>query len=505
MSMTFKRFFSSFSLLLVMLFLSVSASATGADLATAAGIEAALSGLSISLGIADDVSGLITRDSLLNSIIGNPVNVPSYSFAESFVDIISDSSSAEPAPSTIKIRGNVVTIDGVEYSDVWLDHNAALKFRTNAFDFISNYEIASNSSGNFVSGVGYIAGVPMYNVNGVIRSSNYIISDGTSMGPYSYITMPNQSYPAYVESGATYPLGASFSFPFLSYFRHTTSNTVYRQRSNGTWAASTLGSPYVSEAFDFTWVSQTIPAEPFPSDYGLSVRLPSSFVSSLPSFITPDLSDYQSFVDTVASAFAQAYSNASAASATFEAYDSEPVPTAAPVDTNISDTPYSSLEGDLQGIEDSVDDVHGTLGGFVSSARSWWQTIDTNITSVANTVGQAIAGARDSVVGAVNSVVSALSGIASQIGSIASSIVNADRDWFSNIVDSIAAPFQPVFNIFRSGVGIWRYVVAWVGNVSGPFTWALSALGSAGSYMLSPFYAVAAAAVVIAIYKRFGR
>lgn len=106
----------------------------------------------------------------------------------------------------------------------------------------------------------------------------------------------------------------------------------------------------------------------------------------------------------------------------------------------------------------------------------------------------------------------ALSGISSLLGTISTSIsqaaeavISGDTGFFGNVVSALAAPFEPVFAIFRSGVGIWRYVVSWVGSISAPFTWSLSALGGAGSIFLSPIYAAAAGAVVLAVYKKFGR
>lgn len=55
--------------------------------------------------------------------------------------------------SVIKIDKDKVTIDGVDYTDIWLSTDAAEKFRVNAFDIENAFDIASQSEGKFVSDI----------------------------------------------------------------------------------------------------------------------------------------------------------------------------------------------------------------------------------------------------------------------------------------------------------------------------------------------------------------
>lgn len=57
--------------------------------------------------------------------------------------------------STLSIRPNAITIDGVPYTNVWLSHDAADAFRINSYDIITAWNIASESNGTFASGSGF--------------------------------------------------------------------------------------------------------------------------------------------------------------------------------------------------------------------------------------------------------------------------------------------------------------------------------------------------------------
>lgn len=370
---------------------------------------------------------------------------PDFTFAQSLAEFLNR--------QTIKIRPDSVTIDGVEYSDVWLPHDCADKFRTNAFDFITRYNISSESVGTFVSGVGFYYGIPAFSDGtNTFTQSYYLPTGSSSVGD---LTFRSSSYGAnryrwYGYYNGHYTLGNNtvFTSPVGFFIRNGT-YCFFGDSSQGNpyYEYGITGScPLDSQSFSFDWVAGSVPATPLPTSDGLRLRIPSSYVSGLPQVLDPSSSSYSTDLATVVDSLVNAGTAGEVADPAFEAWDSP-----APSTGTIAEEPYSSLSGSLSGIQ------------------------------------------------------SIISRISSSVSGIADSIVGADSTFFGNIVSALAAPFESVFSVFRSGVSIWRYVVSWVGTISAPFSWSLSALGSAGSYFLSPIYAAAAAAVVLAVYKKFGR
>ena len=78
--------------------------------------------------------------------------------------------------SSVYVRPGFVEIDGVSYTDIWLSNDASQKFRVNAFDLETAWNIVSNSNGTYASGVGYLDGIPMFDVDGNARSQNFYFS-----------------------------------------------------------------------------------------------------------------------------------------------------------------------------------------------------------------------------------------------------------------------------------------------------------------------------------------
>lgn len=502
-------------------FVAVANAATGLDMAAGAVLDGALSGLSVDLAFSSGV--LLTTYDLIQSIIyGNPLGVlPDYTYNQPLSEILSQ--------ETIKIRSGSVTIDGVEYSDVWLPHDAANKFRVNAFDFITHYNILSESSGTYVSGVGYLNGIPVFSSNGVLRTQSIVLPKNesstspivTSLGDLFFFCRGNFNSP-FVNTNYGYRTLNSQIYQFqtpaggspIIYFQRSSSSSSYWYAYGYRYASSSLsadsdpfyGASYSQQSFDFTWLSGSIPSEPLPSEQGLRFRVPSSYVSSLPSTISPDLADYVTLINDLTNALQQARLADAVESTAFEEYDS-PVPSTG----TIAEEPYSSLDGSLSGIQDSLDNIDTNIGTvdeslddiqvYAEDAADSLQSIDTNLSqSVSDTAG--IKGFIHTYLPGIHSF---LNGISTSVSNIAGSVAAADETFFGNVVDAILAPFTPVFDVFKSGVGIWRYVVAWVGNISAPFAWIWNILSQSNGILVSPILASAAAAVVLAVYKKFGR
>lgn len=196
------------------------------------------------------------------------------------------------ARSVIKIDKDKVTIDGVEYTDIWLSTDAAEKFRVNAFDIENAFDISSQTEGTFVSGVGKWAGIPIFSVDGIKRSQNHIIpgeegsySAGTG-GTYTITGKDNERRDWFIKG---YGLNSEIDhkYPPVSwdyYYRVSDDGycTLYYKRDTGTtYNTRQIGakSYYENEPFDFDWVAGTIPVDQPLTNEGLRIRVPTQEIN----------------------------------------------------------------------------------------------------------------------------------------------------------------------------------------------------------------------------------
>lgn len=135
-------------------------------------------------------------------------------------------------------------------------------------------------------------------------------------------------------------------------------------------------------------------------------------------------------------------------------------------DQTISETPYNVLDRALDNIRSSIGSIASSVTGTISSS---------------------------------------LTGIQEAVNSIAGSIETADASFAQSFIDGFLDVFRIAFDGVSSHLGIWHYVVSWIGSISSCFSWCLSAVSSAGSIFLAPIYAMFAGTVVIAVYRRFGK
>lgn len=419
--------------------------------------------------------------------------------------------------SSIIVRGDTITIDGIDYTDIWVDNDAAHTLRTNVLDLQTAWEIASNSSGNFVSGTGSYYGIPLFGSGDSYCSQFYSLDgygsfklgditltlsrtgsgsdrwytwdyfnaifnypDGTSSSGSGrrYLTFPSGEAPASFGA-AVMRTGASASLSVDSWHGDYPSGYFFSP------ASSSLKS-FSSEPFDFSWVSQEIPAEVLPEEDGMHLLVPNNpsqwsdtgtqqIINNFNNNLTlsPDVSismgdpGIMDILDTILTGIGDILI---LTKPSYGPYDASPVP---PVDPDtIANTPWTQLADRLDRIiQHQIE--QGTIIGSIA----------TTISTIPQT----------------------LSDIADSIGDLTQKFEDASRKWFDDVVDSIKTPFLPWFNIFKSGVNIWHYVVAWLGNISAPFTFFFGVLNSANSALVSPILACVAGTIVIAIYRRFGR
>lgn len=428
-------------------------------------LAAAISAVSITLQ-----STNAPYSDLLNFVV-DPFNVV-YTYPEQALEEFLDN-------SVIKITPDKTVIDGVEYSDIWLSYDAANKFRTNAFDFQTGYSITSNTNGTFAEGLGYSSGTPIFSVNGVYRSQDFLIpyEDGhyeigscsvdlfsrtRDMG-VSYTTSAGSHGP-YYRNSSYFPLRAYLEgerLDYLAFYMYGENGSTFANGDDG------ISSSFVSDPFDFDYVAGTIDAEPLEQTDGLRIRVPSSdleqFVEDYPEYISStgkiidssetgidtELGDLSDIIAAILPVIIEMQDMI-----TYEAMD-----TPAPTYTNIADTNYSILNNTLQNIED------------------WLSDISSGIQAIPSAIGNLIDGFLNDI----------------EIGPI---------KVFDKALDLIQSLFAPVFLLIRNGLSIWSYVVTWVNTLSAPLTFMVAVLPAA---VWLPVYALVAGTICLAIFRRFGK
>lgn len=533
MSMTFKRFFTSFSLLLVMLSFSFSVSADMSDSVFGAWMDSAARAAQITIESTLPVTAPVA------DILINPFNITegvysaiNYTFPNANLQTPGQTLEAYLQRSHLTIRGDLVTINGVDYRDIWVDNNFAQACRTNVLDLETAWEIASNSSGNIMSGVGFFDGVPLftYSSNNV-RSQNFILGEGINtysfgdgrVSLFAYNSSQNRvSY--YTSNGIGGNTGDTFSkdiLPFVYITGTMFGNSVTLRvgdlltgsDTRASVTSSGVAALYSSAPFSYGWVSQTIPASTLDSSDGIHLYVPAdpddfedetvqqnirNFNLNLNNnFSFDDEIDLSTNFSLFNSLIGEISPSINITIPRYGPYGSSPsptptptpVPTAPPVPTpvptsapydQIGTSPWSVLEVWLQTITEYLARIRLLLIDVLDTVRTLPDILSDGFQDVIDAIHDI----------SVN---------------IIDGVEDAQIDFFDAVVDSIGDPFGDIWDAFQSATSIWRYVVSWVGNISAPFSWALSALGSAGSYLLSPFYAVAAAAIVLVLYKRFGK
>lgn len=420
--------------------------------------------------------------------------------------------------STIQIDKDKVTIDGVEYTDIWLSNDASEKFRVNAFDLENAFDIASKSEGTFTSGVGYFQDIPIFDLsNGSVtsyKSQKITLEEpGTFLLGNTVATLSVPGYPtgrpqlSWNFDGSTSSNSANNSMSRTSTFtfqvQAASNSSIYQQGtlrcnfqneygSNDYFNVNKYGN-FRPEPFDFDWVSGTIPAdEVLPENEGLRIRVPTEDIedwytqypgtgdSVVINMGDPDLeAKVDDLIDLIIPIIPILDIDFTEKDTPAPAPDPEPVPDPKPYPDQLPDPSISLIDSTLKDIVQALKNIYDGI-------------------AIGNTFSEAIKNLNDKINWSLDD-------IKEKIGDLTDRIERGSVDWFRDIVQSIWQPFLPILNIFRSGVGIWHYVVEWLQAVHAPFVTFWNFLGSAGYIFLTPIYAAAAASIVLAIYRRFGR
>lgn len=156
-----------------------------------------------------------------------------------------------------------------------------------------------------------------------------------------------------------------------------------------------------------------------------------------------------------------------------------------------------NIDTNIQTGIDTLDNIDTNIADGVDTLEN----IDTNIASQNGILGQI----RDWMQNGFNTINSTLNSILTGVQSLVQSIVNATENLIAGILNQIPIAFQSAWNTLKQSVSIWHYVVEWVTSISSILTWVWTMASGTSYYIILPVYASLAGAVVLALYKKFGR
>lgn len=423
--------------------------------------------------------------------------------------------------SLIRINKDSVIIDGVEYTDIWLSNDAASKFRINLFDIETAWDLVSNSDGSFGEGLGFYDGAPVFLVNNSLRTQTYTgtISTGATyligniyLGPFEYYGSDRgRAHFTYSTGTSTTwdisgPNGTNFGVFF--YALDSSGSTWRFWDTISQYAIVAPNNLYVADPFEFDWVSGTIPAQVLPNDYGLNIRIPSSYTDpssgtiiydigdiiieypdqidktiELDPMLNPDADTDAEFLDDLLGIIELLISLGLIDLITpeFKPYvepepgpEPEPTPPPSPVpSTPISDVPADWLDHILRWIQETI--------------RQIKTSVETATETITETLLEPI---RD---------------IKTIVTDILDHFKSGFIDLFDGILDGIKVVFAPIFLLLKSALRLWHYVVEWVQATAPVFSTFIGFMSGTSYNMVLPIYAALAGPICIAIYKRFGR
>lgn len=438
--------------------------------------------------------------------------------------------------AVIHVMPDVVTIDGVDYTDIWLSTDASQKFRVNAFDLESAWNIASNSNGIYASGYGYSDGIPLYQIGNKIVSQHYGVTFPTATSQYKYanyqigdwgVSLRTRLYAGSKQAAADASQNGEFnSYTSVSnnlpnyngYIQVRYGSSAYRlycvtdNGAGGELAAhfQSISNPTVS-AFDFDWVSGTIPAEQLPDGTGLHFLVPSSYTDSgsggdvynydIHDLITlnpnitnpngyefnfdPDLNpDFQLDLDTndalgaiisavIAAYLADLLSNGTKIEYSIDEPEPAPDPDTPDPDVPIGDQDPIWLDNLLRWIKTTIDNLGDRIHHDIDSIKEVIQDILQSIEEMADKILEDI-----------------------ELG---------PAKLFDKALDILKTLFLPLLLPIRAMMNLWHYVVEWIQSVSSPFTWIFGVMSGTSYNMVLPIYALLAGGICISIYKALGR
>lgn len=436
--------------------------------------------------------------------------------------------------SVIHVYPDVVTIDGVPYSDIWIGPDAVNSLRLQGLDFATAYNILNNQSGiTYASGAGYIGNVPIYSVNGLNRSATYNIgfpavpSSGST--DYSYYDIGDFILRTYTQKGSfnnfsyiasklgsgsyssnTSLAGSEYAGTSKGVYIYKYSNTIpaeYRWRFDSVGTGfGTSYTGFIDDPFSFDYTSGVIDAPLAPED-GLLLRVPSS-VSDSPVYnydihdliniyptiddpsghtieIDPEINpDFETDIDIgntigdIIRTILNLLDLLDGINIEFAPEPESPEPGPVDPDPAVPDTPVADQDG------------------------TWLDELLRWIKQAIDTISQSIIDAQDAIVNEIQDLAQQISEIPSQI---LEDIETGPSKVFRKALDVLKSLFLPLLLPIKAMMGLWHYVVEWLSSVNAPFLWIFGVMSGTSTNMVLPIYATLAGSICIAIYKALGR
>lgn len=436
------------------------------------------------------------------------------------------------ADGYIKVNDDSVIIDGVEYQSIFLDPSMAAELHTQAFDFITQKAITSNTSGLLADGVGYCHGVPMYrDSQRNIQSAFYnLFTGGNQIGEYiiNVTPAPTTLHPAEVQVQMTYPHSslAVGDAPCQFYIEYSGS---YRCRVKWPSGSSALAyTDFTSNPFTYTYSAGTIDATPLPVDYGFRALVPTQTLSQagyVPGTYVIDGGTGTDEVRELIELLDQIYAQDQIKDGEFIEEIVPPVPPQ-PIDTPMGDLPYQdfldtfgqSVYGKLDSISDGIDTVGQVIDGVGTDVI---EAIDTagqsvldglsDVEGAIDTAGQSVVDSVEESTGIIEEAIEAVEAkvdeLADSIEEVIEEIMTHPLDLFSAWLDRLPEipAIKDIFDGIKRHVGIWHYVVEWLGCIGTFLAFFIGLFGDVAYCMVVPIYACVAGAICLAFYKRFAR
>lgn len=430
----------------------------------------------------------------------------------------------------IKFGSYTKTVDDIEYSDIWISHDFASYIQSEGFGYIIDKSINSNSSGTLASGEGFFDGIPVYRVSNNLKTINYSVSESTNIGNVSIVI--NKDTQGKITPDVLYSNGSRNS---ISYYR-TPPIILHWELYSGYWRlyytgwgnsiVSSGASLYISSPFTFNYVSTLIDTEPIDSLEGLRIWIPSSYLPEPAGQYFIDGAGNDD-INILSQSITNAVNDGKGIDIVYEPEDvvppvppppipvpspvptPEPVPTPDPVPTPepVPTTPIdeTTLQDILQPI---IDGGAGTDQIILDESHD----IQSTVQETGNYLGQILEKIRElihqgfiSVLDALELIRGLLSELVITLENVLEAVITHPLDLFGAVLDGIGNFFGGSFGDLKRHLGIWHYVVEWIASISGVFAWIFAICNYTSYYIVLPIYALVAAAICLALYKRFGR
>lgn len=431
--------------------------------------------------------------------------------------------------NVITVRPDVVTIDGVPYSEIWLGPDAAENLRLAGLDFASAYNILSNQSQavTYASGKGFVDGIPVYDIgdpNGRYWSQDMIFpaAGAYTVGDSDVVYTVNERgsnpvqyqlwFTGWGRNSQMYSW-RSLSSPYhVQYALYSGNGQVWAGYDNTfQYKDSTGSAQIVNDDFEFDYTSGNIELEPDPED-GLLLRVPSSYDGGQGSVYNYDIHDliniYPQVDDTnghelvfdpsLNPDFDVDLDMGNILGDIISAVILAKLAELLGDDAEVIYAPFPEKE-DPGPVDPDLPDPDVPIG---DQDPIWMDDLLRWIKNAIDNLGDRIQDAIDTIHEDIQEIISQISELADKI---LEDIELGPAKLFDKALDILKSLFLPLLLPIRAMMNLWHYVVEWIQSVSSPFTWIFGIMSSTSYNMVLPVYALLAGGICISIYKALGR